>query len=67
MTFVASPSCGNFWTDAAACLECEWEDFVAFYDFPEEHWTHLRTSNPIESMWVPTIRFAFDRGGAALA
>ena len=26
-------------------------DFVAFYDFPEEHWVHLRTSNPIESIF----------------
>jgi hypothetical protein len=38
--------------DAAACLERDWEDFVAFYDFPEEHWTHLRTSNPIESIFA---------------
>lgn len=36
---------------AAACLEREWEDFVTFYDFPEEHWVHLRTSNPIESIF----------------
>ena len=36
---------------AAACLERDWEDFVAFYDFPEEHWVHLRTSNPIESIF----------------
>lgn len=38
--------------DAATCLERDWEDFVAFYDFPEEHWTHLRTSNPIESIFA---------------
>jgi putative transposase len=36
---------------AIACLERDWEDFVAFYDFPEEHWVHLRTSNPIESIF----------------
>ena len=36
---------------AAACLERDWEDFVTLYDFPEEHWVHLRTSNPIESMF----------------
>ena len=33
---------------------------LAFYDFPAEHWTHLRTSNPIEStfatVWHRTIR-----------
>jgi transposase-like protein len=38
-------------TPAAACLERDWEDFVTFYDFPEEHWVHLRTSNPIESIF----------------
>jgi len=36
---------------AAACLERDWEDFVTVYDFPEEHWVHLRTSNPIESIF----------------
>ncbi|MDQ6675092.1 MAG: IS256 family transposase [Chloroflexota bacterium] len=35
-------------TPAATCLERDWEDFVTLYDFPEEHWVHLRTSNPIE-------------------
>lgn len=38
-------------TSAAACLERDWDDFVTFYDFPEEHWVHLRTSNPIESIF----------------
>jgi putative transposase len=38
--------------DAAACLERDWEDFVTFFDFPEEHWTHLRTTNPIESIFA---------------
>jgi transposase-like protein len=37
---------------AAACLARDWEDFVALYDFPEEHWVHLRTSNPIESIFA---------------
>lgn len=36
---------------AADCLERDWDDFVTFYDFPEEHWVHLRTSNPIESIF----------------
>lgn len=36
---------------AAACLERDWDDFVTFYDFPQEHWIHLRTSNPIESIF----------------
>jgi len=37
---------------AADCLERDWDDFTTFYDFPQEHWTHLRTSNPIESIFA---------------
>jgi putative transposase len=37
---------------AAACLERDWQDFVTFYDFPQEHWVHVRTSNPIESIFA---------------
>lgn len=37
--------------DAAACLERDWDDFTRFYGYPQEHWTHLRTSNPIESVF----------------
>ena len=35
--------------NAVAILEKDWERMVAFYDFPEEHWKHLRTTNVIES------------------
>ena len=34
---------------AADTLERDWERMVTFYDFPKEHWTHLRTTNPVES------------------
>jgi putative transposase len=37
---------------AADCLERDWEELTAFYDFPQEHWLHLRTSNPIESIFA---------------
>jgi transposase-like protein len=40
---------------AAACLEKDREALLAFYDFPAEHWKHLRTTNPIESTFA-TIR-----------
>ena len=43
---------GRSQASAAECLERDWADFVAFYDFPEEHWVHLRTSNPIESIFA---------------
>ena len=28
------------------------DELLAFYDFPAEHWSHLRTSNPIESTFA---------------
>jgi putative transposase len=37
---------------AADCVLRDWEDFVRFYQFPKEHWLHLRTSNPIESIFA---------------
>ena len=40
---------------AAECLAKDREDLLAFYDFPAEHWVHLRTTNPIESTFV-TVR-----------
>jgi transposase-like protein len=29
-----------------------WCTVLAFYDFPAEHWKHLRTTNPIESTFA---------------
>ncbi len=40
---------GREFPDAIACLEKDWDALTAFYDFPEEHWKHLRTTNVIES------------------
>ena len=40
---------------AAECLAKDREELLAFYDFPAEHWQHLRTSNPIESTFA-TVR-----------
>lgn len=34
---------------AAAVLDRDWERMLTFYQFPQAHWVHLRTSNPIES------------------
>jgi putative transposase len=36
---------------AAETILRDWDDFVTFYRFPKEHWLHLRTSNPIESIF----------------
>ena len=40
---------------AVACLEKDREALLTFYDFPAEHWRHIRTSNPIESTFA-TVR-----------
>ncbi len=40
---------------ACMCLTKDREVLLAFYDFPAEHWGHLRTTNPIESTFA-TIR-----------
>ncbi len=37
--------------DAAETVLRDLDDFLTFYDFPQEHWSHLRTSNPIESVF----------------
>jgi transposase-like protein len=37
---------------ATECLTKDREDLLAFYDFPAEHWVHLRTTNPIESTFA---------------
>ena len=34
---------------AVDVLEDDWERMVAFYDFPEDHWKHLRTTSVVES------------------
>jgi len=46
---------GSKWPRATACLEKDRAELLAFYDFPAEHWGHLRTSNPIESTFA-TVR-----------
>jgi putative transposase len=38
--------------DVAEMLTRDWPELVAFYDFPEEHWRHLRTTNVIESVFA---------------
>lgn len=40
---------------AMNCLEKDSDKLLAFYDFPAEHWLHIRTSNPIESVFA-TVR-----------
>ena len=51
---------------AAVCLTKDRDALLAFYDFPAEHWDHLRTSNPIESVFA-TVRHRTVRTKGALS
>jgi transposase-like protein len=52
--------------NAAECLEKDRDALLAFYDFPAEHWKHLRTSNPIEST-LATVRHRTIRSKGCLS
>ena len=45
--------------DSAALLERDWDRMVTFYDYPEAHWQHLRTTNGIESPFA-SVRLRTD-------
>ena len=45
---------------AMQCLEKDKDSMLAFYDFPAVHWQHIRTSNPIESVFA-TVRLRTTR------
>ncbi len=51
---------------AAECLTKDREALLAFFDFPAEHWDHLRTANPIESVFA-TVRHRTVRTKGALS
>src|SRR3954464_3053879 len=58
----SSPSCsktGSSWHDGQPAPHTRFlivpDALLTFYDFPAEHWDHLRTSNPIESVFA-TVR-----------
>ena len=45
---------------ATECLEKDRDQLLTFYDFPAEHWRHIRTTNPIESTFA-TVRLRTDK------
>jgi putative transposase len=45
---------------ATECLSKDRETLLVFYDFPAEHWMHLRTTNPIESTFA-TVRLRTEK------
>lgn len=51
---------------AVECLTKDRDALLAFYDFPAEHWDHIRTSNPIESVFA-TVRHRTVRTKGALS
>jgi putative transposase len=57
---------GAKYPKATDCLEKDRQALLAFYDFPAEHWIHLRTTNPIESMFA-TIRQRTDKTKGCLS
>ncbi len=51
---------GAKYPKACECLAKDREELLTFYDFPAEHWKHLRTTNPIESVFA-TVRLRHKR------
>src|SRR4051794_270549 len=57
---------GAKYDKAVTCLTKDRDKLLTFYDFPAEHWDHLRTSNPIESVFA-TVRHRTVRTKGALS
>ena len=57
---------GAKYEKAVTCLTKDRDTLLTFYDFPAEHWDHLRTSNPIESVFA-TVRHRTVRTKGALS
>jgi putative transposase len=51
---------GAKYPTACECLAKDRGELLTFYDFPAEHWKHLRTTNPIESVFA-TVRLRHRR------
>lgn len=49
---------------ATECLEKDKKELLAFYDFPAEHWVHIRTTNPIESIFGTVRNRTYKAKGA---
>jgi putative transposase len=57
---------GRKYEKAVECLTKDRDTLLAFYDFPAEHWRHLRTTNPIESAFA-TVRHRTTRSKGCLS
>ncbi|WP_406012286.1 IS256 family transposase [Streptomyces sp. NBC_00984] len=59
---------GAKWPKATKKITGEVDELLAFYDFPAEHWVHLRTTNPIESTFSTVkLRTKVTRGAGSPA
>jgi putative transposase len=59
---------GAKYPKALAKLDGDWKQLTAFYDFPAEHWRHLRTTNPIESSFATVkLRTRVTKGAGSKA
>ena len=57
---------GTKYDKAVECLTKDRDVLLTFYDFPAEHWKHLRTTNPIESTFA-TVRHRTTRSKGCLS
>ena len=57
---------GAKYSRAVECLTKDRDALLAFYNFPAEHWDHVRTTNPIESVFA-TVRHRTVRVKGALS
>ena len=57
---------GARYSGAVECLTKDRDALLAFYSFPAEHWDHVRTTNPIESVFA-TVRHRTVRTKGALS
>ena len=57
---------GVKYNKATQCLAKDRQVLLTFYDFPAEHWKHVRTSNPIESTFA-TVRHRTKRSKGCLS
>ncbi|WP_406502600.1 IS256 family transposase [Streptomyces sp. NBC_01602] len=59
---------GAKWPKAVTKITDDVDELLAFYDFPAEHWVHLRTTNPIESTFSTVkLRTKVTRGAGSPA
>lgn len=57
---------GAKYPKAVDCLAKDREALLTFYDFPADHWVHIRTTNPIESTFA-TVRLRTDKTRGCLS